>query len=72
MSFSNLKTIRVHSGLVLELSRALQLGDGESPPELLPELKELLYSAGSGASDAFTAFIDARQISGRPVAVVHP
>jgi hypothetical protein len=71
-SFSNVKTLRVHSGLVRVLSRSLQVDDGESPPELLPELKELVYSVGSGASDAFTAFIDARQISGRPVAVVHP
>lgn len=71
-SFSNVKTLRVHNGLVRDLSRSLQSDDGESPLELLPELKELVYSAGSDATDAFTAFIDARQIAGRPVALVHP
>ncbi|KAF8481665.1 hypothetical protein DFH94DRAFT_852486 [Russula ochroleuca] len=71
-SFSNVKTLCVHNGLVSELSRSLQSDDGESPLELLPELKELVYSAGSDTSDAFTAFIDARQIAGRPVALVHP
>ncbi|KAH9955481.1 hypothetical protein BC827DRAFT_1158220 [Russula dissimulans] len=45
--------------------------DGESPVELLPELKELSYSYRRKFNDAFTAFIDARRIAGRPVTVVH-
>jgi len=68
-SFSNVKTLRVADGLVTQLSLSLQLEDGESPVELLPELKELSYSSSPDA-DAFTAFIDARRIAGRPVTVV--
>jgi hypothetical protein len=60
------KTLRVDDGqhgLVEELSRCLQPGDGELPFELLPELQELEYS-GSGNNnieEAFTSFIDIRQ-----------
>ncbi|KAF8492325.1 hypothetical protein F5888DRAFT_904470 [Russula emetica] len=71
-SFSNVKTLRVHHGLVEELSRCLRLDDGEHPLELLPELQELTYS-GSGnrdAGDAFTPFIDARRNAGRPVTLI--
>jgi len=72
-SFSNVKTLRVDTGLIDELSCSLQLEDGESPVELLPELKELSYSDHHDHEfdDAFTAFIDARRIAGRPVTVVH-
>jgi hypothetical protein len=72
-SFSNVKTLRFDNGLVGELSRCLQLKDGELPLELLPELQELtchrhhvLYDTG----DAFTSFIDARKNAGRPVTLV--
>ena len=64
-SFSNVKTLRVDNGLVTRLSDSLRLDDGESP--ILPELKELSYSASCDAGDAFTAFIDARQKAGHPV-----
>ena len=68
--FSKVKTFRIDSGLVEELSRALELDDGEPPLEVLPELQELTYSAGGKAGDAFNSFIDARQNAGRPVTLV--
>jgi hypothetical protein len=67
-SFRNVKTLLIDNGLVEELSRCLQLEDGELALELLPELQELTYS---DSGDAFTSFIDARQNAGRPVTVVH-
>ena len=66
--FRNVKTLWIDSELVKDLSRSLQLEDGELLFELLPELQELTYSGGGG--DAFTSFIDARQNAGRPVALV--
>ena len=69
-SFSNVKTLRVCHGLVEELSRCLRLDNGEHPLELLPELQELIYSGIGSPNDAFTLFIDARQNTGRPVALI--
>ncbi|KAH9981785.1 hypothetical protein BJV74DRAFT_989280 [Russula compacta] len=66
-SFPHVKTLLIKGGLVGDFSRCLRLDDGELPPELLPKLKELEYSAGGEAVDAFAAFVDARQIAGRPV-----
>jgi len=68
-SFTNVKTLQVDFKLVDQLSRSLRLEDGESPVELLPELKELSYHTLPKFDDAFTAFIDARRIAGRPVTV---
>jgi hypothetical protein len=68
-SFCNVKTLRVRIGLVDKLARCLQSDDGESPIELLPELKELSCSPLRGIN-AFTSFIDARCIAGRPVTLV--
>jgi hypothetical protein len=68
--FGNVKTLYVDDGLVEELSRCMQLEDGEDPLELLPELQELEYSGSGGTGDAFTPFIDARQNAGRPVTLV--
>ena len=68
--FSNVKTIRVHVDLVTQLSRSLQIHDGESPMDLLPKLKELSYPAGANVGNAFTTFIDAREKAGHPV-VLH-
>jgi hypothetical protein len=69
-SSSSVKRLFVDDGLVGEVSRAVQVDDGESPMELLPELKELGYitsrRAGAG-EDAFTAFADARRNAGQPV-----
>ena len=69
-SFRNLKTLRIAIGLVEQLSRCLQLDDGELPLELLPELQELTYSGKGDTSNAFTPLIDARQNAGRPLTVV--
>jgi hypothetical protein len=66
-SFSNVKTLRIEKGLVGELSRCLQLEDGELPLGLLPELQELTYT---GSANTFSSFTDARQNAGRPVALV--
>ncbi len=72
-SFGNVKTC-VPDGLIGELSRSLQLEDGGSPTELLPELKELSFYASSDsnpdADDAFTAFAEARQDAGHSFALV--
>ncbi|KAH9981814.1 hypothetical protein BJV74DRAFT_887319 [Russula compacta] len=65
--FSNVKTLRVNIDLVTQLSRSLQIHDGESPMDLLPELKELSYPTGANVGDAFTAFVDAREKAGHPV-----
>jgi hypothetical protein len=69
-SFSNVKTLDIKDGLVGELSRCLRLEDGEHPLELLPELQDFTYPAGSDADDAFTPFIVARQNAGRPVTLI--
>ena len=68
--FSNVKTLCIDDGLVEELSRCLQLEDGEDPLELLPELQELEYSGSGDTDDAFTPFIDARQNAGRSVTLL--
>jgi hypothetical protein len=72
-SFSSVKVLRLGDGddFVGQLSRSLRLEDGESALELLPELKELSYSAiDDDDSSAFAAFIDARQNAGRPVTLI--
>ena len=69
-SFRNVKTLDIDEGLVEELSRCLELDDGELPLELLPELQELTYFGGDNTGDAFTSFINARQGAGRPVTLV--
>ena len=68
--FRNVKTLRIDNGLVEQLSRCLELEDGEFPLELLPELQELTYSRSGDTGDTFTSFIDARRNAGRPVAVI--
>ena len=69
-SFNNVKSLHVDDGLVEELARSLLLGDGELPPELLPELQEVAYSGSDDTGDAFTSFIDARQSAGHPVTLM--
>jgi hypothetical protein len=66
-SFSNVKTLWIDKGLVGELSRCLELEDGELPLGLLPELQELTYTGSGDTSDVFTSFIDTHQNAGRPV-----
>ena len=55
----------------MELSRCLQLDDGEVSLEVLPELLELTYSGNGNASDMFTSFVDARQNAGSLITLVH-
>ena len=69
-SFSNVKVLCTGNSLVGYLSRSLQFDDGEVSLELLPELEELSYSASGDTGDAFTSFIDARRIAGRPVTLI--
>ena len=72
-SFSNVETLLVSNDLISELSGSLQSHDGELSSELLPELKELQYSApcDSDVSDAFATFIKFRENAGRPVTLVN-
>jgi hypothetical protein len=65
--FRSVKTLNVHDHLVKEVSRCLELDDGEHVLELLPELQELTYSGSNDTSDVFTSFIDPRQEAGRLV-----
>jgi hypothetical protein len=69
-SFRNVRTIRIDNGLVGELSRCLELDDGEFVLELLPELEELTYSGSGNTGDGFTSFINACQNTGRPITLV--
>ena len=48
-----------------ELSRCLQLEDGE----LLPELQELTYAVIGDIGDAFASFVDARQNTDHPITI---
>jgi len=68
--FSSVKVLHMDDRLVRNLSISLQPEDGKPPLELLPQLKELIYFNRS-ASDAFTSFIQSRQVVGRPVALTH-
>ena len=69
-SFRNVKILHIDNGLVGELSRCLDVDDGEPPCELLPELQELAYSESGNTGDSFIAFINARQNAGRPITLV--
>ena len=68
--FRNTKTLLIGNRLIEQLSRSLDLEDGELPLEVLPELQELTYSGSGNTGDAFTSFIDARQNADRAITVV--
>ena len=68
--FINVTTLSMHNGLVAEVSRSLQLDDGEQRVDLLPRLNKLECYGSGNASDAFTAFIDTRKNAGRPVTLI--
>jgi hypothetical protein len=55
--------------LAAELSHSLQVNDGESPMELLPDLKNLIYSRRVSRRP-FKAFINARKRAGHPITLV--
>jgi len=65
-SFNQVKTLRVHRYLVEDISRSLQLG-GDPTTELLPELEEIVYPAGSVGDRTFATFIRERGSAGNPV-----
>jgi hypothetical protein len=68
-SFGNVKTLRVHNGLVGEVSRSLIL-DGETLLEILPDLKELICPMRSVEDKIFAPFIHEREVAGQPVNLV--
>ena len=70
MPFSSVKALHIDDRLIRNLSSALQPEDGEPPLELLPQLNEIVYFDRS-AGDAFTSFIQSRQMAGRPVALTY-
>jgi hypothetical protein len=67
--FTNAKTIHVKDGLISRIFHSLPSDEGEPPLELLPNLEEIGYSGGSDARDAFTRFLNERQVSGHPVSL---
>jgi hypothetical protein len=69
-SFGNVKTLRVNSDFLTQISRSLQLDDGGSPMDLLPELMKLEYDGDRIASNSFDAFINARNNAGHSVTLV--
>jgi hypothetical protein len=69
-SFSNVKTLWIAEELVKDLSRCLQLEDGEPALKLLPELQELTYTGSGNTGDVFTSFVNARQSTGRLITLV--
>jgi hypothetical protein len=69
-SFSNLKTVHVPDSLFGELSRCLQLSDGESSVELLPEVDEESFSASADVGGALVSFVDARQNASHRITLV--
>jgi hypothetical protein len=58
-SFSNVSSLRINGRIAMQLSRCLQLGDGESPLESLPKLEPggLRYSGFTNYRDALTSFV---------------
>jgi hypothetical protein len=64
---SSVKTLRVQNELAEELSRSLHLEDGETSPQLLPNLPEIQHFDGCSVGDARTSFINGRQTTGYPV-----
>ena len=70
-TFGNVKALYTHDRLIEQVYRSLQPGEGESLMDLLPELKEVLYSVSETSENAIAPFIEARQKAGRPVTVLH-
>jgi len=67
-SFKKVRTLHVSgSDLIEALSRSLRPYDGESPTELLPELRVLSYPKGSHVGESCRSFIAIRQNLGFPV-----
>jgi len=69
-SFRNVETLRVHGGLVGELSRCLALDHGEPPSEILPQLKTLVCPIGSRDAQTFARFLNDREVAGLPIDLI--
>jgi F-box-like len=67
--FTNVKTIHVQDDLANKIFHSLPSDDGEPPLEVLPNLEEVGYSGRSDTRDAFTRFLNERQVSGHPVSL---
>jgi hypothetical protein len=66
-SFSNVKNLHVETDVGdYGIGHSLRTEYGEQPLELLPNLEEVSYS-GSDDENAFTPFINEREVVGRPV-----
>ena len=65
--FKNVKSLHISDGLVEQLSRSLELEDGELPLDLLPKLQELMYPGSDNTDDTFASFVNARQNADLPV-----
>jgi hypothetical protein len=59
----------VKDNLVGKFFGSIRSDDGESPLELLPNLEQVGYSGGSDIWDAFTRFLNERQVAGHPVSL---
>ena len=68
-SFGNVEILRVHNGLVGELSRCLA-SDGEPPLETLPGLKTLICPFGSRDGKMFAKFVHDREVAGLPIELI--
>jgi hypothetical protein len=69
-SFGNVRTLRVHDGLVGEVSRCLA-SDGEPASEILPKLKTLVSSMGRSRDEkTFAKFVHDREVAGLPIDLI--
>ena len=71
-SFRGVQTLRVHDGLVGELSRCLT-SDGEpasAASEILPELNSLVCPIGSHGEKTFAKFAHDREVAGLPIELI--
>ena len=69
-SFRDVETLRIGEGFVKELSRCLEMDDGELSLELLPELQELTYFGWGNTGVAFTSSIRFCQNAGRSITLI--
>jgi hypothetical protein len=71
-SFTNVKTLHINTDFCGQISCSLQVDEGESAMELLPEFKVLKNPASDVRENPFHTFIDARKNAGHPITLVHP
>jgi len=68
-SFRDVETLRIHDGLVGELSHCLAL-DREPPSGFLPKLKSLVCPIGSRDAKTFATFLYDREVAGLPINLI--